>query len=136
MFSVCQLFYVSSATTPVDSAVIQHILQVARRNNRQLDITGCLLYSGRYFAQVLEGRKEQVQPLAQRIASDPRHRNVRILLETHRIDREYGDWSMGYLHDSTLEDSLGRLLLEGGEPGAIADVIDRMKPDTVMGALA
>src|SRR5450755_4147101 len=134
MSSVCQLFYVSSATTPVDSVVIQHVLQVARRNNRQLDITGCLLYSGRYFAQVLEGRKEQVQPLAQRIASDPRHRNVRIFLETHRIDREYGDWSMGYLHDSTLEDSLGRLLLEGGEPGAIADVIDRMKPDTVMGA--
>jgi len=136
MSSICQLFYVSSATTPVDSAVIQHVLQVARRNNRQLDVTGCLLYSGRYFAQVLEGRKEQVQPLARRIASDPRHRNVRILLENHRIDRQYGGWSMGYLHDSELEDSLEGLLLEGGEPSAIADVIDRMKPDTVMGALA
>lgn len=136
MSSVCQLFYVSSATTPVDSVVIQHVLQVARRNNRQLDITGCLLYSGRYFAQVLEGRKEQVQPLARRIASDPRHRNVRILLENHRIDRQYGGWSMGYLHDSELEDILEGLLLEGGEPTAIADIIDRMKPDTVMGALA
>ena len=136
MSSICQLFYVSSATTPVDSAVIQHVLQVARRNNRQLDVTGCLLYSGRYFAQVLEGRKEQVQPLARRIASDPRHRNVRILLENHRIGRQYGGWSMGYLHDSELEDSLEGLLLEGGEPSAIADVIDRMKPDTVMGALA
>jgi len=136
MSSVCQLFYVSSATTPVDSVGIQHVLQVARRNNRQLDVTGCLLYSGRYFAQVLEGRKEQVQPLARRIASDPRHRNVRILSENHRIDRQYGGWSMGYLHDSELEDSLERLLLEGGEPTAIADVIDRMKPDTVMGALA
>jgi len=136
MSSVCQLFYVSSATTPVDSVVIQHVLQVARRNNRQLDITGCLLYSGRYFAQVLEGRKEQVQPLARRIASDPRHRNVRILLENHRTDRQYGGWTMGYLHDSELEDSLEGLLLEGGEPTAIADVIDRMKPDTVMGPLA
>jgi hypothetical protein len=136
MSSVCQLFYVSSATTPVDSVVIQHVLQVARRNNRQLDITGCLLYSGRYFAQVLEGRKEQVQPLARRIASDPRHRNVRVLLENHRIDRQYGGWSMAYLHDSELEDRLEGLLLEGGEPTAIADVICRMKPDTVMGALA
>jgi hypothetical protein len=133
---ICQLFYVSSVTDPVDGAVIQHILQGARRNNRQLDITGCLLYSGRYFAQILEGRKEQVQALARRIASDPRHRNVRIVLENHRIDRAYADWSMGYLHDCRLEDSLEGLLLEGGEPRAIADAIARMKPDTIMGPLA
>jgi hypothetical protein len=135
MLSICQLFYVSSATDQIDSAAIQHILQVARRNNRRLDVTGCLLYSGRCFAQVLEGQKEAVQPLAQRIAADPRHRNVRILIENHRIDREYGDWSMGYLHDTQLADTLEALLFEDGSPSAIAAVINRMKPDTVMGAL-
>lgn len=136
MFSICQLFYVSRTAPHVDSAVIQHVLQVARRNNRRLDVTGCLLYSGRCFAQVLEGRRESVQPLAQRIAADPRHLDVRVLLERHRIDREYGDWSMGFLHDSRFESTLDALLRDGGDPVAIADIIDRMKPDTVMGALA
>lgn len=136
MFSVCQLFYVSRAAIPFDSALVQHILQSARRNNRRLDVTGCLLYSGQRFAQVLEGRKEVVQPLAERIAADTRHRDVRILMENHRLEREYGDWSMGYLHNTGLEDSLEALLLGNGEPSAIADVLARMKPDTVMGALA
>jgi hypothetical protein len=52
------------------------------------------------------------------------------------MEREYGDWSMGYLHDTNLEDTLEALLLEGGEPSAIADIINRMKPDTVMAALS
>jgi hypothetical protein len=77
-----------------------------------------------------------VQPLAHRIAVDPRHGDFRILLENHRMEREYGDWSMGYLHDTNLEDTLEALLLEGGEPSAIADIINRMKPDTVMAALS
>ncbi len=76
MLSVCQLFYVSRAAKPFDSAVIQDILQIARRNNRMLDVTGCLLYSGHHFAQVLEGSSAVVIPLAQRIAHDACHVNV------------------------------------------------------------
>ena len=136
MISVCQLFYVSRATSQFDSAVVQDVLQVARRNNRQLDVTGCLLYSGTFFAQVLEGRNEAVQPLAQRIALDPRHRDVRVLIENHRIDREYGDWSMGYLYDAQLADTLESLLQDGGDPGSLSDIMGRMKPDTMMGALS
>ena len=136
VLSICQLFYVSRATTQFDSASVQHILQIARRNNRRLDVTGCLLYSGHCFAQVIEGQQEVIQPLAQRIAADARHCDVRVLLENHRIDREYGDWSMGYLHDDKLADVLEQFLVSGGEPVLIAEIMQRMKPDTVMGALA
>ena len=136
MISICQLFYVSRATTPFDSAGVQNILQIARRNNRRLDVTGCLLYSGRCFAQVLEGGQEVIQPFVQRIALDPRHHDVRILLENHRVDREYGDWSMGYLHDEKLADDVEDLLVKGSSPVCIAEIMQRMKPDIVMGALA
>ena len=136
MPSVCQLLYVSSVTTAYDDAAIQNILHIARRNNRKLDITGCLLYSGRNFAQVLEGPSAVVLPLARRIANDPRHTNVRVLLESHRGSREYGEWSMGYLHDLSLEDQVDALSRAGaGNSSDIADVLSRMKPDTVIGAL-
>ncbi len=136
MLSICQLFYVSTASQPGDSRTIQAILQTARRNNARLDVTGCLLYSGRYFAQVLEGSDSVVPALAQRIASDPRHKDVVILMETHRPEREFGDWSMGYLHDLSLEDELEALLLgHDTDPLAVANLMTRMKPDTVMGAL-
>jgi hypothetical protein len=136
MLSVCQLFYVSSSARVYDGAAIQDILQTARRRNRKLDVTGCLLFSGLHFAQVLEGIDSVVVPLAKRIASDPRHTNMRVLMESHRMEREYGDWSMGYLHDLDLEDRLEALLHDAEpDPRRIADVMMRMKPDTVMGAL-
>ena len=135
MLPICQLFYISRASKEFDSALIQDILQVARRNNHQLDVTGCLLYSGTFFAQVLEGSNEVVQELALRIARDPRHHEVQFLLENHRVEREYGDWSMGYLHDQGLADVLESLMRGDGDPNTIADVIGRMKPDTMMGAL-
>jgi len=137
MLAVSQLFYVSVAARPYDSEAIQDILRSARRNNATLDITGCLLYSGRHFAQVLEGPAAVVASLALRIADDARHLGLQILMETHRVDREYGDWSMGYLHDAGLQQDLETLARAGAsDPGVVADVMARMKPDTVMGALA
>ncbi len=136
MLSIRQLFYVSSAAQPHDSRSIQDILHKARRNNGRLDVTGCLLYSGRYFAQVLEGSDAVVSALARRIALDPRHKCLVILMETLRSEREFGDWSMGYLHDLGLEDRLEALLLgKQIDPLVVADVMTRMKPDSVMGAL-
>ena len=136
MRSVFQTFYVSRATVPFDNAAVQSILQVSRRNNARVDVTGCLLFSGRCFAQVLEGDQAVVRALAGRVAADPRHLDVRFLRETKHEEREYADWSMGYLHDLTLEDDLETLLLiPDSSPVVVAEVMERMRPDTVMGAL-
>jgi len=136
MLPICQLFYVSSAAQPCDSESIQDILNNSRRNNRRLDVTGCLLFSGRCFAQVLEGEGAVVNALAQRIALDPRHQGAVVLMENYTTERQFADWSMGYLHDLDLEDKLETLVLgQETDPLVIADVMMRMKPDTVMGAL-
>lgn len=136
MPAVFQVFYVSRATHPNDHASIQALLQVSRRNNARLDVTGCLLFSGHCFAQVLEGAQPVVSALARTIAADPRHTGVRFLAEARRGEREYADWTMGYLHDLNLEDDLDTLLMiPDRSPVVVADVMERMRPDPVMGAL-
>ena len=136
MSAVFQVFYVSRATTAFDNAQVQSILQASRRQNARLDVTGCLLFSGHCFAQVLEGRQAVVSALARKIAADPRHVGVRVLSEGQRDERDYADWAMGYLYDLNLEDDLETLLMiPDRSPVVTADVMERMRPDPVMGAL-
>jgi len=136
MSAVFQVFYVSRAATAFDNAQVQSILQAARRRNARLDVTGCLLFSGHCFAQVLEGRQAVVSALARKIAADPRHVGVRVLSEGQRDERDYADWAMGYLYDLNLEDDLETLLMiPDRSPVVITEVMERMRPDPVMGAL-
>ena len=59
-----------------------------------------------------------------------------MLSQIRRAERDYGDWSMGYLYDLNLEDDLEMLLMiPDRSPAVIADVMERMRPDPVMGAL-
>ena len=134
--TVFRSFYVSRATNEFDSRSIQSILQIARRNNAKLDITGCLLFSGRFFAQVLEGKRDVISGVGARIAGDSRHCDVRFFPLHPSDQRDYASWSMGYLHDLHLEDDLEALLADAqSSPSVISAVLARMKPDTVMGAL-
>jgi hypothetical protein len=136
MPAVFQVFYVSRAVTAFDDAQVQSILQAARRDNARLDVTGCLLFSGHCFAQVLEGAQPVVSALARRIAADPRHVGIRFLSQAHCDERDYADWAMGYLYDLNLEDDLETLLvIPERSPVVVADVMERMRPDPVMGAL-
>ena len=136
MSSLLQLFYVSRARSGLDHAAISSILQTSRWRNARLDVTGCLLFSGHCFAQVLEGAPAAVAALSRRIGADARHGAVRVLCERRCEERDYADWSMGYLHDLNLEDDLETLLMiPQRSPVVAADVMERMRPDPVMGAL-
>jgi len=134
--SLFQTFYVSRATTPYDHAAIEPLLKRWRSSNERLGVTGCLLLAGRCFAQVLEGERATVQALARRIAPDPRHREMRVLSDGSRAEREYAGWTMGYLHDVSLDEDLETLLMIPQRSAVVvADVMERMRPDPVMGAL-
>ena len=77
-----------------------------------------------------------MQTLARRIARDPRHTDVRILSEESRDEREFAGWTLGYLHDVALDDDLETLLMiPQRSPAVVAEVMERMRPDPVMGAL-
>jgi hypothetical protein len=136
MPAVFQVFYVSRASAAFDNAQVQSLLQAARRQNARLDVTGCLLFSGHCFAQVLEGAQPVVNAMLRRIGADPRHLGVRVLSQAQRDERDYADWAMGYLYDLNLEDDLETLLMiPDRSPVVVADVMERMRPDPVMGAL-
>ena len=74
------------------------ILEVSRRNNEARGITGMLLYLAGTFLQVLEGPREEIEPLIETIRCDERHSGIRVLLEGPLPARSFGGWSMGFLN--------------------------------------
>ncbi|HUP08545.1 MAG TPA: BLUF domain-containing protein [Caldimonas sp.] len=133
--SLIQILYVSRVADGLDHRAIRAILDVSRRRNRMLDVTGCLTCSGRHFAQVIEGRPDAVHPLVERIFADPRHDGVRRVLERTIATRQYPLWSMAYLYDDALDATLGLHVEREVDPAAALRTLRRIKPDTVMGAL-
>jgi hypothetical protein len=93
---VIQLVYVSSAVTPFTNEELVALLEKARSNNEALGITGMLLYKNGDFMQALEGEEQHVVALAGHIAKDPRHTDVRVILQAPTKLREFPDWTMGF----------------------------------------
>ncbi len=90
------LVYTSHATRPFGESDLIDLLQECRAFNRQHGITGMLLYIQGKFIQVLEGQKEDVAKLFNRIAADPRHHRVAVIVEGESKERIFKDWSMGF----------------------------------------
>lgn len=90
------LVYASSATRPFSSRDLLELLDVARRNNSELGVTGLLLHSDGNFMQALEGEERIVRELHSRIAKDSRHTGVITLLQGPIEKRSFDSWSMGF----------------------------------------
>ena len=101
--SLYQLVYTSQSalegTTAENLAEIGDILVEARNNNVDNGITGALAFSETLFAQVLEGTKDRITSLYDKLAQDPRHTNLRLIEITPIEERTFGDWSMAYVGD-------------------------------------
>jgi hypothetical protein len=133
--SIRQIFYVSAAEGALTPETVDRILHGSRRRNSKADITGCLLFSGRMFAQVLEGPADAVQSLQDRIARDERHNRVRVVLTRDVQRRSYESWAMAYLYSLDLEDELRGLLDGACDPEQAHRLLQRMQPDALAGAL-
>jgi acylphosphatase len=92
-----QIIYTSAAVKDLNEVMLARILLSARKRNASLGITGMLLYDDGSFLQVLEGDKSKVESLLERIAEDPRHCRVMVLLERSIDSRQFQDWSMGFV---------------------------------------
>lgn len=91
-----QLVYISAANCNFSEAELQELLAKARKNNQNLDITGMLLFHAGSFIQALEGPKDKVQALYDKIAQDPRHTETRVLYRGDQEERDFETWSMGF----------------------------------------
>lgn len=90
------VLYSSNATEPFDDALLGELLAQSRADNQRAGLTGMLLYRAGRFIQVLEGAPDAVRALVDRIRDDPRHRDMRILIEQPVEDRQFASWTMGY----------------------------------------
>lgn len=90
------LVYTSTAAHPFRESALEELLTTSRRLNAERDVTGMLLYREGRFIQVLEGARAVVTGLAQRIADDSRHQDMRVLMTESIPRRTFGEWTMGY----------------------------------------
>jgi hypothetical protein len=93
---VFRLIYRSRSAIPQPDrkVALGKIFSQARSKNKGQHITGALLVSGDWFAQVLEGDEALVRELYRKIGQDQRHDQV-TLLETHTLtNRIFSRWAM------------------------------------------
>jgi blue light- and temperature-responsive anti-repressor len=88
------LTYKSTATTNPSRAEIAGIVNKARSRNRELGITGMLLFEDGCFLQTLEGPPAHLDLLWNAIKRDPRHRDIQIMSEHVSSGRLFSNWDM------------------------------------------
>lgn len=98
-----RLIYSSEATPGLAAAELEEMLAESRIRNRVYGITGVLLFVEGVFLQILEGEKDDVLGLMERIERDPRHRGVKVFYEQEVDERAFASWSMAYLSPSAEE---------------------------------
>ena len=88
------LLYISYATQNFDEADLRSLLSSCQQNNKRLNITGIMLHIEGKFIQLLEGPKDRVISLFEKIENDPRHKKVNVALEGTTHERMFPDWKM------------------------------------------
>lgn len=73
---------------------LRRLIKVATERNAEQGVTGALLLLDDRFIQVLEGEKDSLHALVARIEQDPRHCDLRILLDEELETRSFPQWSM------------------------------------------
>ena len=77
-----------------DSSILDNILLFSRRNNERDGITGALICRHEVYLQFLEGPKDKIDALFDRIRIDDRHLEVSLLLSEDCSERLFPEWSM------------------------------------------
>ncbi|MXO93885.1 hypothetical protein GRI62_09735 [Erythrobacter arachoides] len=84
------------------SSMAATLVEQSCARNKAMQITGCLLFDGDCFAQLLEGRENDVKLLMSSIGRDKRHTEIRVLERRFLQTRRCAQWSLGYFGPSRL----------------------------------
>jgi len=88
--------YVSFSFKSLTEKELEELLLDIRNRNKKQNVTGLLLYNDGSFIQVIEGEKETLNHLFEKISKDNRHENIVKLVEEPIEKRAFPDWSMGF----------------------------------------
>ena len=93
-YAIC---YVSQVSPNLSEHKVLELIENSETSNNQNDITGVLLYSDGNFFQVIEGKKELIQNLFDKIKADERHENIIIIFERPIIRAAYDGFISDFL---------------------------------------
>ncbi|WP_375194377.1 BLUF domain-containing protein [Sphingobium sp.] len=90
--------YVSASRLIGDEAEdrVGDIVKISIARNQSLGVTGALLFTGRSFAQYIEGEAVAIEALKASILRDARHSDVRTLALGDYAHRRFVTWSLAY----------------------------------------
>lgn len=108
--------YASRSVGQISTKTVEAILEQSRRNNARFGITGMLFIADDMFIQVLEGGRASIGALLNRIMRDERHERIEILLFDEIFERQFANWTMGWID---LERCNQALLLKYSEKAEI-----------------
>jgi hypothetical protein len=84
-----------AADLPV--SIVGEIASKARVSNQAVNLTGVLIFDGLHFCGLLDGRPEDIAALFERILRDPRHVDVKVLVNEASQARRFNDFALGYV---------------------------------------
>ncbi|KAJ9432694.1 MULTISPECIES: diguanylate phosphodiesterase [Enterobacterales] len=88
------ILYRSHLHDHVPIKTLEDMVAKANRKNKNSDVTGILLFDGLHFFQLLEGPRDAVQGIYQRICQDARHHNLVELMHDFAPERRFGKVGM------------------------------------------
>ena len=91
--------YISASRLAEEDAdeLVADIVKESVPRNHRLQVTGALLFTGRRFAQYLEGPAGAVGTLQRIILDDLRHEDIRTIAEGAYPCRRFVTWSLAYV---------------------------------------
>jgi Sensors of blue-light using FAD len=120
-----RIIYLSSSVNYFSDDQLKDLLKTAKQKNNIVGITGLLLYIDGDFLQVLEGEKETLVQLYEKIKLDARHKSVIKVYDENVLDRQFENWDMGFsalkYHDIQKYDGLQNITKE-----SLSNIKDRI----------
>ena len=103
-----RIIYISKLTSPLSNKEIESIGNISSQNNKQINITGMLVFFEKMFFQIIEGEDKEVDRLFEKIGNDPRHCDIlRLKTEDEINERLFPNWYMKTINlDNNVDDLL------------------------------
>ena len=91
-----QLTYSSISSDGLRLEDLNNILEEAKAKNASMNISGCLIHHNETFVQILEGNKQHVLEIFEKIKNDNRHHTIKLLWDNSIDQRYFVEWNMAF----------------------------------------
>lgn len=97
-----RLFFISAATHFQTARELNEIMRASRMRNRAEGVSSLMIYNDGSFAQLMEGPRQAVLNVFERIKADTRHNGVAVIFQEETEKRITEGWDMQVLPASKI----------------------------------